>query len=250
MDKFQGLKIGMQSFTLRGFDMPGAIERIAQLGLKHVEFGKKHLSPENDGQRAQAIALCAKHGITISACGVAPFGRDESANRMWFEHARKLDAEVISGNPQPDCLDALDSLTDQFKIKVAIHNHGPGSLWPDIETIEKGLKGRSPRIGLCVDTGHFLRVPVDPVEVLRHFKDCVHAIHLKDMDVDKDGKHGKEFIVGEGPLDLKAVLKALLEWRFAGPISIEYEVHPENPMEDLKITLANIEKCLTSIKTP
>ena len=161
-----------------------------------------------------------------------------------FEFAKKLGIQLMMASPKHDALDALDKLTDQYQIKVGIHNHGPASAWPDIETIDKHIQGHSPLIGLCVDTGHFTRVPVDPVEVLHHFKDRVHMVHLKDIDKDENGQHGKEHIIGDGPLDLTAVMRLLQGWNFQGPISIEYEANTEDIMGDLRIALDRIEKAL------
>lgn len=240
MADYKGLKIGMQSFTLRGFDLPGVIERVKELDIEYLELGKKHCNPDDDDARNAAMRLCADNGITINCTGVAPFGGKEDVNRMWFEHAKALGLDVLNCNPQPDCFDALDKLVDEYDINVAIHNHGPGSLWPDIATIDAAIKDHDPRIGLCVDSGHFLRVPEDPIAVMNHFKDRVHSYHLKDIDVDIGGTHGQEYIVGEGPLDLKAVLDLLREWNFQGPVSIEYELNKDAPMDDLRKTMANI----------
>ena len=245
MDRFKGLKIGLQSFTLRKFDVPGVVERLNELGLKYVEWAKKHLTAESgDAAIAQARDLCAKNGITVNCVGVGNLVADLEKNRPQFEFAKKLGVKVIMANPMLDSLDAVDKLAQEYQINVGIHNHGPTSTWPDIPTIDKHVQGHSNRIGLCVDTGHFTRVPVDPIEVFHRFKDRVHSVHLKDIDQDKDGKHGQEHIIGDGPLDLRAVMQLLLEWKFQGPISIEYEINADNPMDDLRVALDRIEKAL------
>ena len=245
MDRFKGLKIGMQTFTLRNFDFAGVVERVDELGLKYVETAKKHVTAESDeAEISQALDLCAARGITINCAGVGNLVADVDANRPVFEFAKRLGVKYMMANPQPDSMDALDKLVDEYEIKVGIHNHGPTSTWPDIETIDKAIQGHSPLIGLCADTGHFLRVPVDPMDVFNHFGDRVHSIHLKDIEEDKDGEHGQEHIVGDGPLDLKAVLDWLVARDFGGPVSIEYEINPEDPMPDLKIALDRIEQAL------
>ena len=38
MDRFKGLKIGVQAWTFRQFDLPEMIARVAGLGLKHLEL--------------------------------------------------------------------------------------------------------------------------------------------------------------------------------------------------------------------
>ena len=86
--------------------------------------------------------------------------------------------------------------------------------------------------------------PVDPIEAFNHFKGRVYAVHLKDIDKDENGQHGKEHIIGDGPLDLTAVMRLLHSWNFQGPISIEYEANTEEIMGDLRIALDRIEKAL------
>ncbi|OPZ01665.1 MAG: Inosose dehydratase [candidate division BRC1 bacterium ADurb.BinA364] len=243
MDRFKGLKIGIQSFSLRGYDLPTAVQKTKELGLGYIEWAKKHLGVGADPATIEnAKRLCAEAGIEINCVGVGNIPADMNVARPIFEFARAMGVKTIMANPMKDSMDTLDKLTDEFRICVGIHNHGPTSDWPDIETIDSAIKGHSERIGLCVDTGHFTRVPVDPMDVFRHFGDRVHSVHLKDIEVDVDGKHGQERIIGDGPLDLKAVLDWLRAKNFQGPISIEYELNPQDPMADLRVALDRIEK--------
>jgi len=130
----------------------------------------------------------------------------------------------------------MDKLVEEFDVKLAIHNHGPKSTYPNQSVIGPALQGRHPHIGLCVDAGHFLRANVDPVAILGEYPDRIHSVHLKDMDPDDN-----EFIVGDGPLDLDAFMKKLMEMNFQGPIAIEYEEDPENPVPALEKALDKIE---------
>ena len=114
------------------------------------------------------------------------------------------------------------------------------------------MEPHSSRIGLCVDTGHYLRLPLNPIEVMEAFKNCVHAIHLRDMDPDKDpikgdGGNYVEYIVGEGPLDLEGMLKLLLDWEYQGTIGLEYKPNADNPMSDIRTALGHIEKTLAKL---
>ncbi|MFC1712762.1 sugar phosphate isomerase/epimerase family protein [Candidatus Poribacteria bacterium] len=108
------------------------------------------------------------------------------------------------------------------------------------------------RGGLCVDTGHYLRLPLDPIEVMKAFKDRIHAIHLRDIDPDKDpikgdGGNYVEHIVGEGPLNLVGVLKLLLDWKYQGTICLEYKPNADNPMSDIRTALGHIETTLAGL---
>jgi len=103
----------------------------------------------------------------------------------------------------------------------------------------------------CVSgSGYYLRLPLDPVDVARAFTHRVRAIHLRDMDPDKDpikgdGGNYVEHIVGEGPLDLDGLMRLLLECKFPGTIALEYKPNAHNPMPNLRKALWNIEAAVT-----
>ena len=245
MDRFKSLKMGMQSYTLRNFDTADVIENVAELGLSHIEFCGVHIKPGDGEATDDAMAMCRDKGLGLLAYGVVPLKGDEAADRAFFEYGKQIGIEVLSANPEPEAMPAVSKLAEEYGLKVGIHNHGPTSLWPDRAKLEQYLTDDiSPLVGLCVDTGHFTRVPQDPIEIMQVFKDRVHSVHLKDIDIDQNGEHGQEHIIGDGPLDLQAVLDLLMDWKFDGPISIEYELKPEDPMDDLRVALDRVEKAL------
>ena len=56
----------------------------------------------------------------------------------------------------------------------------------------------------------------------------------------KDWIHGEEEqILGEGDMDLVEVAKALTELNFTGPVNLEYELFPENPVPGMAKGLEN-----------
>ena len=102
-----------------------------------------------------------------------------------------------------------------FRINLGIHNHGPGdALYDTVEKVSRALRGRHPRIGACVDTGHYIRSDEDPVEAVRRFGMRVYGVHLKDVAVGQNGeKHFTE--IGKGKLDTLALLRALKASHYA-----------------------------------
>jgi sugar phosphate isomerase/epimerase len=177
---------------------------------------------------------------------------DDDALRPDFELAKELGARVITGAPPIEKLAVLENLAEEYDMKVGIHNHGPGGILSDMRSIRSILHPHGPRIGLCVDTGHYLRLPLDPLEVMKAFADRVHAVHLRDMNPDRDpirGDGGKyvEFTVGQGPLDLQGTLGLLLAWEYQGTIALEYKPNPDDPMPNLRTALRNIEEALVEL---
>ncbi len=256
MDRFKGLKIGVQAWTFRQFRLSEMIACAEQLGLKYIELGylgKSGLNPDDQSKTAQTIELCKKHGIQMETFNAKfPQEADIDVQRLVFDLAKQLGARVISGGLGADRLAVLDRLAEEYDMKIGIHNHGPGGILSDVEAIGKVLEPHSPRIGLCVDTGHYLRLPLNPIDVMKAFKERVHAVHLRDMDPDKDSVKGDggnyvEHIVGEGPLDLEGLLKLLLDWEYQGTIGLEYKPNADNPMPDIQAALSHIEETLARL---
>jgi sugar phosphate isomerase/epimerase len=83
----------------------------------------------------------------------------------------------------------------------------------------------SPRLGACVDTGHYLRSGQAPDEVIPVLGDRVNALHLKDFD-----NRGVGTVPGDGRVDLGRLLELLEEFTaFDRPFVVEYEADPEDP---------------------
>ncbi len=141
--------------------------------------------------------------------------------------------KYLSASPEPGSFDLLDKLVAEYGVAVGIHNHGPGDHFAKIETIEKAIKDHHPKIGCCVDTGHFLRSREDPVHAVEVFGKRVYGVHLKDV------KDARTFtILGKGDLRTVDLLKALARNNYEYCLAIEYEENPENPVDDIKACLA------------
>jgi len=97
--------------------------------------------------------------------------------------------------------------------------------------------GREERIGACVDCGHFLASGEVPVRCLLAIADCVYGVHLK--DIAEFGMKSDNVVLGRGHLDVVSVFKALRQIKFPadGALSLEYEAHPDNPLDNLKTCL-------------
>ena len=239
-DPYGGFPVGVQSYSLRNFNTLEAVRHIQGMGLHYVEFYSKHLavdaSPE---QIAQTKALLSSADITLNAHGVNRFSKDHAANRRVFEFAKKAGIRNITANPLADSFDSLDKLVEEFDIRICIHNHGPGAEYDKVSDVLEAVKDHDPRIGACVDTGHFIRSGEDPVEAIRQLNDRVFALHIKD-DKFKGDRRSHNVVLGEANLDVVGVFKALRAINFPadGALSLEYESNPDNPIEEMKQCLA------------
>jgi sugar phosphate isomerase/epimerase len=126
----------------------------------------------------------------------------------------------------------------EYDIRIAIHNHGPGSLYDKLDSVVNVIKDHDPRIGACVDCGHYLSSGEDPVRCILMLANRVHGVHLKDHA--EIGKKSDNVVLGKGHLNVIALFKALRQIKFPadGALSLEYEANPDNPIDDMKACLA------------
>ena len=248
-DPYGGYPIGVQSYSLRNFNTLEAIRHIQGMGLHHVEFYSKHLAlGATDEQIAEQKAILEKAKISISAHGVNGFSSNHEANRKVFEFARRAGIRCVTANPQPDSFDSLDKLCEEFKIRIAIHNHGPDALYDKISDVASAVKGHHPLVGACVDTGHFIRSKEDPVKAVHELGKRVFALHIKDEE--KQEKRSRNVVIGSGHLDVVGIFKALVKIDFPadGSLSLEYEANPDNPIDDMKQCLVVARDAIAKVK--
>jgi len=239
---YGGFALGIQSFSLRHYTLGAALEIVRALGLSRVElipetklgpiaFGEHLRVSANGAAIDAALAACSARGIAISAHGVSSVPDADAAHAL-FAFATRARIPVLTIAPASEVLTELDALcAANPDVRLAIHNHGPHLPWETIEEIEDALDGRHPNLGACVDTGHFIRSGIDPVEAIRSFGARVHGVHLKDFV--GEGTFADGCVLGDGKLDLGAVFASLRALDFSGALSLEYEKNPENVVPDL-----------------
>ena len=88
------------------------------------------------------------------------------------------------------------------------------------------VKDRDPRIGVCADTGHWIRSGLKPVECLRIRKGHIITSHLQDLN--EMGLPAHDVPYGGGIADMPGILEEPKAQGFVGNLSIEYEYHWDN----------------------
>ena len=249
-DEWGGFPVGVQSISLRKYPLPEAIRHVQGMGVHHVEFSASaHLpSTATDEQIREARRLAAMAGLKVTAHGANRFSKDHAANRRIFEFAKRLGIRTITANPQSDAetFASLDRLVAEYDMRIAIHNHGPGTLYDKLDSVVKAIKDRDRRIGACIDCGHYLASGEDPVQCVLALGDRVYGVHLKDQA--EFGKRSPNVIIGRGHLDVVGLFKALRKIRFPadGALSLEYEANPDNPLDDIKACLAIVKEAIAT----
>jgi len=236
-EAYGGFSMGLQTYTLRDFNFDQTLGHLKDLGLKYAQFFSKQLPITDDKSKIETAKQKMKDaGIQILSWGVQGFSKDAEKTKKSFEFAKAMGFSVYSANPSADSFESLATLTKEYGIKIAIHNHGPDDkTYGRLEQVQKAVEKWPVEIGACVDTGHVLRSGEDPVAWIKALGPRVHDVHLKDFS---DPKH--EHILGKGKLDVLGVLKALKEIKFSGILAVEYEEHEKDPIADVKECLAAV----------
>ena len=229
-------KFGLQSYTLRGYNLDQALAHTKELGVHYWESFPAHIPLTTDSaQIAVFMEKLKAADVKMLAHGVHAFTADKAKNRTIFEAGKALGVTTMSADPTPDSFDNLEELAEEFKINIAIHNHGPGARYDKISSVVNAVKGRHKRIGACVDTGHYLRSSENPVAAVEMLGERVFGCHLKDV------KNATQFtILGKGDLDVFGTLKALKALKFKEILALEYEENPQDPIADVRECLAAV----------
>lgn len=234
-----GFLLGIQSYSLRNYKADEALSLIQEFGLHSVEFFGGHFSLDSSPEQIETMKKkCAAMKIRMLGHGVNGFNKDHEANKRIFEFAKQAGIRNLSADPTPDAFDSLDKLVDEYDIRIAIHNHGPGARYDKIADVLKAIKDRHKNIGACADLGHYIRSAEDPVKAINLFADRLFGIHLKDFAEPRGDAPGT--ILGKGQLDVPGVFQALRKVHFPldGCLSLEYEEKPDNPLDDIRQCLA------------
>ncbi len=246
---------GCQANTFSRFTVLEAIEKTAVAGGTIIEFyPDQKLSKEEPGvlwnhtASEQVIDVVKekliRQNIKAVAYGVVGIPKDESRARPVFEFARKLGMQTLI-TESVDAIDTLEKLAREYDIGVAYHHHprrpnDPGyRLW-DPNYVAELLRGRDRRLGVCADTGNWMRSGVRPEEGLKILKGRILCVHMKDMN-DFDTRDAHEVPFGTGASDVKACLQELRAQGFTGDIAVEYEFNPENNLQE-------VTKCIDFLK--
>ena len=213
-------KIGYKHFEIHGpmvwsveaveaFDLPKVRAATAASGMRCAG-----LYPPNWGgrdavdvaARARAIARCVEltrelGGDHVSTSGASPRGEEGGLDR------------VIQCVEQ-----VLELVPADSPIRMTLEPHY-GNILQEPEDFDRVLGAiDDPRVGLCVDTGHFHSAKTDTVALIKHFAPRVYAVHLKDhIGTVSVG-------IGRGEIDLAGEIAALREVGYEGDLTVELEV--------------------------
>jgi sugar phosphate isomerase/epimerase len=226
------LKLGLASYTLRKFDLDKTLAMTRRLGLKYIALKSMHLPLESSpAQIAEAAEKVKNAGLELYGGGVI-YMKDQAEVNLAFDYAKAAGMKVIIGAPVPELLALVNRKVQQYDIKVAIHNHGPGDKnYPTPASVYERIKDLDRRIGLCNDIGHTMRAGEDPSVSAEKLADRLLDVHIKDESAAT--AKGQAVEVGRGVIDIPKFLRTLSKINYTGVVAFEYEKDADDPLPGL-----------------
>jgi sugar phosphate isomerase/epimerase len=247
-----GWSVSVQHYTYRRFAIFDALDKVATIGLRHIEIRtnlkldvKRPGINSNENMPADARdefkARLADHGLSAPSVFADFNGETDQAKRL-FEFWKGFGTEIIVAEPPAGFFDTLEKLCDEYKMRLALHNHqkGRSNYWSP-EIVLDACKNRSKRIGACADGGQWARSGLDPVECLRKLKGRIINFHLKDI-LKKGDPDSRNTVIGEGQANCAKSLEALKILGYKGPIVIDFEHDTPSLQEDMARNVAFIKE--------
>jgi sugar phosphate isomerase/epimerase len=174
-----------------------------------------------EADRAAILAEAKARDVAIVSYGVVN-PKDEAEWRQVFAFAQAMGLHDLAAEPPADLLPLVARLAKEKGVAVGIHNHPPPTHYADPATALAAVQPYGPELGLCADTGHWVRSGFDPVATLRRAAGRIVSVHFKDLN--ERGVTGAHDVPwGTGASDAAGQLAELRRQGFAGVVYIEYE---------------------------
>ena len=238
--------LGMASYTFRAFGVDETIAMTKRLGLTAISYKSFHLPLETPVDEIKKVAAKTRDaGLDLYGCGVVYMKNEEEVNRA-FTYAHAAGMRVMIGVPNHELLEMVNEKVQEYDIKLAIHNHGPGDeLYPSPESAYEKVKNLDPRMGLCLDIGHTRRYGLDPIADAKRFADRLYDIHIK--DVSKAAAEGGTIEMGRGVIDIPEFLRAIIALNYRGVVAFEFEKDEGDPLPGVAESVGYVRGVLDAI---
>lgn len=229
---FKGIQLRANAFTEFGQKPDELIKLLkdAKLKLAMYSSGNANINTGNDE------AEIAKH--IESARFVKVLGGDsiQVTNSSRPKSGPVTDEDLIK---YAKLLNEIGKRTAAIGIKTTYHNH-MGQLGQTPEEVAIILQHSDPKyVKLLLDVAHYQQGGGDPTAAILKYKDRLDCLHIKDVKNTTDAK-GYIFVeLGQGRVDLPAILAALKTINYNGYAIVELDAVPvkdRTPLQSGQIT--------------
>ena len=231
-----GLRLGVATYSTRTMSVADTIAAIKALRITNCGPFKAHLPCETGTVEECRAAAAQFHaaGLMLTGSGVVNLPNDEAKCRRAFANAKAAGLAAMVCKPDLDALPLVEKLVKEYDQRLAIHNHGPeDKVYPSPYDVMKAIASLDLRIGLCLDVGHAMRAGNDPAEAVRKCAARLYDVHLKDSLAVAGTLKDIPAEVGAGRMDIRSILRALLDIKYQGVVAFEYEKVAGNPVTGL-----------------
>lgn len=264
--KFNGVQIGVQTYSFRDRSLDDAIKAMTEVGLSSCELWQGHLEPKDlkgagsrEALRKWRLTVPLDEfrqvrnkfklaGIDLNAFNIS--FRDDYTDdeiKRGFEMAKALGVKAITASSNVSTAKRIDRFARQYKIPVGMHNHDnvkDPNEYATPESFARAMEGASKYIAINLDIGHYVAANFDPVEFIRQNHDRIVTLHIKD----RKRNHGENVVFGQGDTPIKPVLALLRENKWSIPANIEYEYgdKDDDPVQEVKRCLDYCKEALNA----
>jgi sugar phosphate isomerase/epimerase len=213
-----------------------------QLDDRHKMFAPPSTHGSHDQMRAWAIETMKKTARAAKNLGVKVVN-GFTGSSIWpyiYSFPPASDAMIDAGFA--DFAAKWNPILDVFKecgVRFALEVH-PTEIAFDTITARRALQAvkNRPEFGFNFDPSHLQWQGVDPALFVRAFPDRIYHVHMKDAAVTLNGdggilgshlnfgKYGRGWdfrSLGHGDVDFEAIIRALNDIGYGGPLSVEWE---------------------------
>ena len=195
--------------AVAAFDLPAMQAALASSGMRCAGIYTPGWGGQDDRQieaHARAIAACVAMADALGAHHVTSTGAERRTSPSALDRVIACVREVVRQIPATS------------PVKLALEPHFGNALeqTSDFQRVLNTIA--DPRLGVCVDTGHFHAAHVDTIAFIRRFAGRIMNVHLKDHI-------GPVSVgIGRGEIDLATEIAALREVGYPGDLTVELEV--------------------------
>lgn len=220
------VQLGLQTWTCNQMTFDQVVAFAVKHHLTQLQFIDKQLDPRGPKEETlRKKAILEAHGLTCYTFGVNKTAVNKEENRPLFEFAKLIGAKLIIVEPgNMAAWDGLEELVKEYDIRLAIHNHGTGTVYGNPYTVLGLLATHDRRIGACLDVGWVTAAGFDAARIFRAYGDRVYDIHFKDKRVEK-GAGGKDVLldveVGTGAANYAGLFAEIKKSGWSGVMAIE-----------------------------
>ena len=268
MSGYKNLKLGLFSYSYRmafgshdvkprqPMNLFEYIEHVHDLGFDGIQIDLTHLTSHDPAYLAELRSAAEERKLFVEY-GSAYLEADTAAEelrvasslgaplmRTFMGFSRFERGTDVAGETSR-AVTLLRSLAPQaadLGIRIALENHCDATTPELLQVIERV---DSPTVGVCVDLGNFMIHLENPVEAVKQLAPHIINTHFKDYDMKMENWGFKSYGValGEGVIDLRAVLDILVNEAHLDRIMLEIVSEPQaSEAETLALEEENVRR--------